>query len=68
MGETDLNWEAETSRDVEAEWKADWDTLSLAAQFGGERRISETLDAVVTVTSEGGTWAAAASSLPRAGL
>ena len=53
-GETDLNWEAETSRDVEAEWKADWDTLSLAAQFGGERRISETLDAVVTVTSEGG--------------
>ncbi|MDB4787166.1 trypsin-like peptidase domain-containing protein [Flavobacteriales bacterium] len=53
-GETDLNWEAETSRDVEAEWKADWDTLGLVAQFGGERRISETLDAVVTVTSEGG--------------
>ncbi len=53
-GETDLDWEAETSRDVEAEWKADWDTLALAASWGGERRIGETLDAVVTVTSEGG--------------
>lgn len=53
-GETDLDWEAESSRDVEAEWKANWDTLSLSAAFGGERRISKTLDAVVTITSEGG--------------
>ncbi|MGB1073603.1 MAG: S1C family serine protease [Flavobacteriales bacterium] len=53
-GETDLQWEAEAARDVEAEWKAGWDTLSFAPTFGGERRISETLDAVVTITSEEG--------------
>lgn len=53
-GETDLQWEAEAARDVEAEWKAEWDTLSFAPTFGGERRISETLDAVVTITSEDG--------------
>ena len=54
QGDTDLQWEAEAARDVEAEWKADWDTLSLQPKFGGERRISETLDAVVTITSEDG--------------
>ena len=53
-GGTTLNLEAEANRDVEAEWKASWDTLHIAAAFGGERRISETLDAVVTITSEDG--------------
>jgi len=53
-GETELQWEAEAARDVESEWKAGWDTLAFQPQFGGERRISETLDAVVTITSENG--------------
>ena len=53
-GETALDWETEAGRDVEKEWKADWDTLTLAPTFGGTRRISQTLDAVVTITSEEG--------------
>ncbi len=53
-GGTSLDWETEATRDVESEWKAEWDTLHLSPVFGGERRISETLDAVVTITSEEG--------------
>lgn len=54
QGKTDLQWEVEALRDVEAEWKTKWDTLSFHPDFGVKRRISETLDAVVTITSENG--------------
>ena len=66
-GETALDWETEASRDVEAEWKAAWVRLHSPQFFGGTRRISQTLDAVVTITSEEG-HGADASSMPMAGL
>ena len=50
-GETALDWKKASERDVESEWKQDWDTLSLSPAMNETRRISQTLDAVVTITS-----------------
>lgn len=50
-GETALNWIQASDRDVESEWKQDWDTLSLSPVMNETRRISQSLDAVVTITS-----------------